>query len=370
MPEIQFQRGQFQSYRTVVKIHLGAIPDDLCEDEVVQYDGQTLKRGGGEFNIPSLRGAIKKGWLLPVGATGGAYRPEPAGVQVHSPTATGNNRGEARTMEQAADDERDLGNRKDVREGRINRPDGTVVGRILPSKEAAAVGHSDGGARPKPIEVGRDDREIVQRASSVDGVAPVRIVKATGDVDEPMAGDELEDVLPGVASSGKPQSGRFKGGPTEEDAERLQMEAAALAEQRRQERLASLPEKAKVSAARPEVTNYDARVSNGGEFKTPSATFAPGSTPVGGEEDGTVVATVSDPTGETVRDEVPPEAIIKAKIEMIQQFVPGFKWDMSEHWQTRVKKAVAYKNNMPVLNAILSLETEAVRKFVMKAIYG
>jgi hypothetical protein len=74
---------------------------------------------------------------------------------------------------------------------------------------------------------------------------------------------------------------------------------------------------------------------------------------------------------EAVVDEVPPEAIVQAKIEMIQQFVPGFSWDMKENWMVRAKTALdKYKGNMPVLNAILSIETPPVRKRIMKALYG
>ena len=56
-----YAKGQFQSYRAITKIHLGAISDNLSEGEEIQYDGHVLRRGNDEHSLHSLRAAIKVG---------------------------------------------------------------------------------------------------------------------------------------------------------------------------------------------------------------------------------------------------------------------------------------------------------------------
>lgn len=384
MPEYQFQRGNFVPFRSVTKIHLGAIQDDLYEDEVVYFDGQTLRRGTQDYQGVNLKAAIKAGWLVPEGEEG-EYRPQSAGVQVRPPTSIGEKRGEAYSMSKAVDDMRDMGDPS----GRIARSkpgykpkmleDNQVVGRIPPSKYAAAVGPID-QVRPKAIPIGGTEANgIVSHVSNPEGIGGgIRMIRAS-DIEDAIAGDELEDVLPGVASSGRPQRGRVGDGPSEEDAAKVREYAASLAEQRRQERLASVPAgKATVTGNRPSVFGHEAKVSAERTFQTPVATVTPSSTPIGGEEDGQIVGTVTSLRAEQPVEErvekaasvAPSDAIIQAKIEMLQQFVPGFTWNMADSWQDRVRKAVGYKNNMAVLNAVLSIETDQVRRVVLKALYG
>ena len=53
----QYVKGDFQTYRSITKIHLGALSDNLLEGEEVDFDGFTMRRGGQDHALHSLRGA-------------------------------------------------------------------------------------------------------------------------------------------------------------------------------------------------------------------------------------------------------------------------------------------------------------------------
>ena len=78
-----YSKGDFHTYRAITKIHLGALSDNLAEGEEVEFDGFTMRRGGDEHALHSLRGAIKVGWLVPHDAPDASYVPQPAGIVVH-----------------------------------------------------------------------------------------------------------------------------------------------------------------------------------------------------------------------------------------------------------------------------------------------
>jgi hypothetical protein len=65
------------------------------------------------------------------------------------------------------------------------------------------VGKLKSSAKSPPIEIGKDDRRVVQELDNNKRVA-------TGDVQEAISGEELEDLLPEAASSKKPKAGVYK----------------------------------------------------------------------------------------------------------------------------------------------------------------
>ena len=42
----QFKRGEFQTFRATTKVHLGPIEQDVYEDGLIDFDGQTAIIGG------------------------------------------------------------------------------------------------------------------------------------------------------------------------------------------------------------------------------------------------------------------------------------------------------------------------------------
>lgn len=356
MSTTEFQKGKFRPYRAITRIHLGAIEQSLEEGDTVEYDGQVMKWNGTEHSLATLRGAIQVGWLVPEGQKSAGYVPKPAGVKIHDAESTGDSRGKAREMGTALDEEKDLGNRKDIRQGRVSegaptgarvltaseeKDIGSTTGVTESGQEGRIVGRFKSATKSGPIEVGKDDRRVVSSLDNKNTVEVERVARATGDVQETMVGDELEDVLPEATHASRPRPGVAGEGTTETGEER----ARRLAVER------------KARLVRSDEQN--------------NVTVTQSSSSVGGSEDGVVVGNIKRATAsEDVVDDVPPEAIVQAKVDVIRQFVPGFEWDMSDHWRTRVKKALEFQENMPVLNAILSLETDAVKKHVMKALYS
>ena len=61
---MQFTKGNFITLRATTKIHLGAIGEDVLEDDIVEFDGQTLKMGGNSHQLSALKGAMLA-WLDP-----------------------------------------------------------------------------------------------------------------------------------------------------------------------------------------------------------------------------------------------------------------------------------------------------------------
>lgn len=301
---ITFQPGTFKKFRATTQIampeSLGIPTGYISEDAIIEYDGQTLKYGGTSYNIGALRSAINRvGWFVPVEDTETRYVPQSAQVNVHKATSANEERGAPMTIDTVVDENRHVGN----------------VHKAITLTDSSAS--SDGEVVSK-IKTAAHQRTVLTDSSQVsaaihklDNTPPpkaeaVKKAMATGDVQETMVGDDLEDILPEAESAGTPKPGVAGEGnyphlTSEERAEAI-----------RQARLAKM----------------------------------------GKQEDAEAVDTPAD------------AALRAAKIAAIQAILPEFKWDMSTHWRTRVKNALAQRDNPQYLNAILAIEIEAVKKHV------
>ena len=313
-----FEKGDFKPYTAITKIHLGALETDIQEGETVLFDGTTMKRGSDEEEITTLRAAIKVGWLVPEESEVGAYIPQPADIKIHEAAPKDSKIREARAPLTIQDEERDVG----TVASRVSQ--GAPTGAIeKDADDSQVVGRMKNSAKSTPIRIDGEDRKVVKTLDNDARpiVEPKRV--ATGDVDEALAGEELVDLLPDAANADVPKKGVSGEGRGDESELRAQ------------------------------------------------AVTARGSSRVGGAEDGEVVGSVSKTTAAATppAGDLSPE-IIEAKLEVVRQFVPGFDWDMNKQWAKRAKLAVSkYGDNLPVINAILSIETEAVRKDIMKRLY-
>lgn len=63
---MQYVKNQFNKYLVLKRVHLGATGTNLQEGETIDYDGFTLRHGGEDTPMHSLRGAVKEGWIAPV----------------------------------------------------------------------------------------------------------------------------------------------------------------------------------------------------------------------------------------------------------------------------------------------------------------
>lgn len=293
---MDFQPGTFQQFKAITKLHLGGTnpPMDIMPGMTIEYDGSSTKISGQLYNVASIAGAIRVGWLIPVADTMTTYVPQPAGVQVRPATSASQERGAAMVIERAVDDERQVGSldannarRADVQANQFSNRQASQVqvsasGTIRTAEQTAPepkkyqIHHEDPpveisyplgqadrnkpldpraikvddshneGARPvaqlRPAKMGAidvsDSRALQNELRALDPVtgvkAPIAKVAspvsrtnqdaiggvpmdqnfangATGDVDFATAGDELEDILQGAVSTGRPAPGPVMG---------------------------------------------------------------------------------------------------------------------------------------------------------------
>jgi hypothetical protein len=186
------------NFRVLQKIHLGGSDTALNQNEVISYDKKTLIREDGkavELSSPdALSGAIKLGWIVPEESPERSFRPQPAGVEVRSAVSMSETR-EVVKITTVSDEERSVGNRDEVRaksERGSQTPSGE--GRVIGTLKEATDARS---------------RVVVQHEDRV-----VRAV-ATGDVQEAISAENLEDLLPDATSSERPEPGIYQEKPTQ-----------------------------------------------------------------------------------------------------------------------------------------------------------
>lgn len=295
-----YAKGQFQSYRAITKIHLGAISDNLSEGEEIQYDGHVLRRGNDEHSLHSLRAAIKIGWLVPVEAPPTKYIPQPAGITVHR--ADGMDDAEI-SLDTVFETDVNVGTLDEVRPDAAPRTHKAIAAGEQNTGVGKVVGKVKISAKMETVQIGRDDRKVV---AALDNRERVATAVATGDVQEARGGEDLVDLLPDAATAGIPKPGPSGEGLGDQSEERAR------------------------------------------------AFTATGSSTIGGADEGKVIGTVGTPQA--------PDGL-----GFIQQFIPGFEWDMDVQWAKRVKIACERYGNIPaVIDYIKSVETDTVKKHLAK----
>ena len=189
-----FTKGAFQEYRAITKINVGALDTNLEKDEVISFDGTTMIRGGTEETVPSLRGAVKIGWLVMVSDTTTAYTPKASGVKVHKAISTGEKQEEV-ILQTLVEEERQVSPiTKDVARVSGDQNEGRVIAKFKKSAKSEAI-------RVDQIT----DTTIQNIDNSTVQIEKIRTATTyTGDVDTALVGDTLEDILPNAASTGVP----------------------------------------------------------------------------------------------------------------------------------------------------------------------
>ena len=332
--DIQFTKGKFITLRAVKKIHLGAVEVDVYEGDELEYDGQTLKLGGKEHNVPNLRAGIRAGWFVADGAFTEA--PKAAGAPTVAPTLAPTLSDKLRRPVQTIeDDERPVGfATRDARERAAGLPKAAVAS----SDEGVSVGKVRIAAHQRTVLT--DSSSVSQEISRLDNMT-ARVTRgpvATGDVQEAAAGDDLEDILPNVPSTGKPTPGRAGDGHDGMTPE----ERAELARRVRLASVATAPEAPPAAAS--EVARLAAAA---GEAEDDVA--------------GLFGDLLNEPDADADADGI---AAAKARMSLAKMAVPGFEWDLTSPWRTRVKLGLAKRDDPVYLNAILAVETDTVKKHI------
>jgi hypothetical protein len=206
MASIDFKKGTPLKLRATTQIHLGKVEKYINAGDIVEFDGQTLDLGGGEVhNIPQLRGAVLSGWLVPEADITSVYTPQPADIRIRPALSADKERGEYMKVEKVEHEER-------------------VVGTIGQSAKSPNTG-MDSGASGEGVPVGRimtpavqtpivkDSASAAREASRLDSTTPPKVeATATGDVDQPIIGETLIDILPNAASPGRVIATKTAGG--------------------------------------------------------------------------------------------------------------------------------------------------------------
>jgi len=333
--DIQFSKGNFITLRAAKKVHLGAVELDVYEGDELEYDGQTLKLGGKEYNVPNLRAGIRAGWFVADGAHAAAPKAAPA---TSAPTLSDKLRRPVQTIE---DDERQVGfATRDARD----RANGTPTTVAATSDEGVAVGKVRIASHQRTVLT--DSSSVTQEISRLDNMtakvtrAPAPV--ATGDVQEAAAGDELEDILPDVPSTGKPAPGRAGDGHDG-------MTPEERADAARRARLASV---ATAPAAPPADASEVAAVAAAAEVDE-------------GDVAGLFGDLLSDPDADA--DTAGMDAA-QARMALAKLAVPGFEWNLATPWRTRVKLGLAKRDDPVYLNAIMAVETDTVKKHIAEGL--
>lgn len=172
----RFRRGEFKPYRATRKIHLGPTKGDIGADEIVEFDGYTLRLSdGGEFRLPNVRGAVDKGWLVDPEDEHAQYQAQPAGIMMSPADTTKDQQAHRVGRVQRSNTQQVVGSYQGVRQaGRtgsnlVTQPsaDGPPIVTIDHGVEVAKIGNPThtksrvGSAQFTSNEVNRIDRRGV-----------------------------------------------------------------------------------------------------------------------------------------------------------------------------------------------------------------
>ena len=395
-----------KKYRSLKEIHLGNSEFALKVGDIIEFDGTKLIRGGTVIPLAtpsSLIAAINMGWLVQVGdddeeipqASPLAARPAGKFATVQRaeqvmgnlndvrgskapPTHQALNAGAtmARTAPTGAvvapqgmfDAPLSVGGKPSTgfKRGAVVQEGTGAEQTIIPARrfsttakgEVVKIGVNDGDAlRAAQAATNRTNQKVQSNIdpraladalpnsfAPPEGEEDLFAQEETGDGNEMLAGEELEQILPNAVSTGKPPTGVYKEGAiigrgggdsdisTEADGKPIGKIGTAHAASLQAPKQAA-PVDA-MAAALAEVSGEDVDL-------TPS-------------------------------DVDIPALLAKARLEVVAHLVPeGFTWDTSVHWKERAKKAVDLYRDFPnILMAIMAIEVRSVQNEILKRMFG
>lgn len=396
MSDIQFTSGVFQEFRAKVGFHLGRLAHDLKKDTTVQFDGTILKMDGVAHSYPELRSAIRAEWLCLVGANVGDYVAKSANVKVRgavagapaastevqrdetyiapatrksaTATTTDGVRMETKPFNSALvkdteGDGRSVGSAIRPKAATVSQggtvsaaSDGELVGRVKSNVKTAftldgsttmralddgTVIGSEGIRGVKPTVRNMGTSVDAQEAQVVGGIKTPAKRKATVENSNSVsqAINKLDSTPRSMlAPKGKAGVSAVSGDTVEEILPALDPsgQAAMLADQKRQERLAAVA-KSEGKKAPPPTPAVETSPSPPARVK-PVKVAAPKSV-----EDFIV-------NGDDV------------------EIAPGLRWNKKLHWRIRVKTALQYKDKPELLKVIIAHEVPSVAKIINESI--
>jgi hypothetical protein len=375
MVQIKWKRGEFYEFRATAKVHLGAIPLDIWEDDLVEFDGQTLRYAGADYSVPSLRAGIKAGWLVPSDDNVSRYISQPAGVKVRPATPQTRAEGDSMVFEAASEEEAVVGTLEGHQERReasrhtkpsrrASREDSTPPQRHA-RKEAAPPPR----AAPKPVrieepaavdysqasDISDSDKKAIERADAINrqriAEALAQEVPEPGEYDEPDEAPQKKFGVIQVDDQGGEVVGKqykFSGAAAGAPGDASLREAVPISKMSRHagRAVATTPQEERPRPA-------------GQRTQVP----AEGNTDIAEKLDGGATGDVAEAlTGDALTELLPNAAQGPSPTDPV-------KWDKSPHWRTRVKLAVENHGDDPaMIDQIKSVESPGVVKAIDQAL--
>ena len=248
---MQFERGKFLEYRATTKIHSGQEGIDIHQDDIFEFDGQTLNYGGQTYQVPTIRSAIKAGWFVLATDTDTTYVPKSASISIRSANTDEKKQMSVKTVQ---NEERVVGTVVETKTATATAQenDGSIVSskiKTAAKQKTVLSGNTNVDQEISDLEnttvksskykvVRQEDQEIStpKFENSVDGAVVAgkiktpakqkisldgtnksfddvykpekaeifKVAKATGDVETPITGEEITDLLPDAAVAAKP----------------------------------------------------------------------------------------------------------------------------------------------------------------------
>lgn len=348
---MELQPGTFQKFKAITKLHLGGTtpPMDIMPGMIIEYDGSSTKISGQLYNVPSIAGAVRVGWLIPVADAMTTYVPLPAGVQVRPATSASSERGAAMVIERAVDDERQVGS---LDQSNARRAD--VQANQFSSRQALQAQVSASGTirtadqtEPKKYQVVHED-------------PPIEISYPLGQADRNKPLDPRAIKVDDSHNEGARPVAQLRpakmGAIDVSDSRALQNELRSLNP---------------VTGVKPPIAKVASPVSRTNQD-------AVGGVPIGQTYDNGATGDVAfaasgDELEDILRDALStgrpsPGPVMSSEDPVVAKprYVPAtINWDKSVHWRSRVKLAIEkYSDDPDALQYILSVEDPAVVKFI------
>lgn len=104
----QFQKGAFLPYRALTKIHFGKAGVDVFKDDVIEFDGFTVRISGQDYVDPAVRGAISAGWFVPEADNVSQYIAKRADIKLRPSLNAGGKADQDLAFSEMADEEREV----------------------------------------------------------------------------------------------------------------------------------------------------------------------------------------------------------------------------------------------------------------------
>jgi len=195
LSSIIFKRGEFHTFKATTKIHLGKFEMDIFEGDIVEYDGQTLKFSGETYSLGSLKAAVKLGWFVAEEDNVSTYIPKSADIKIRPATSADGKRGEPMSVQSVSDEEKVVGR---VGEKAVKRTTTTHT------DDAVSVGKIKTAAKQSTTLTSAS--QIASEINKLDNTPPPKVElnnpkTATGDVSEPLTGEDLVELLPDAAKA-------------------------------------------------------------------------------------------------------------------------------------------------------------------------